>query len=194
MTKNSNQWGVLPFKVNGTSKSKKFFGKNLIWLQQQQIEKLFERINQLRMLKSWRRNSFQCHNQSQDRKLKASAHTALYPYIDHYINCLPNCLPCLLERCRDRQLTNTNTCGWAVFSHVDFRFRDTHATERMRIRLQPPRPRPGETCSTSSFSFLKRKIARQEKQVIIKLFSMSEHAIFVRCSHRTSFSWKMSAL
>ena len=32
----------------------------------------------------------------------------------------------LLERFRDRQTTNTNTCGWAVFLHVDFRFRDGH--------------------------------------------------------------------
>ena len=31
-----------------------------------------------------------------------------------------------LERFRDRQTTNTNTCGWAVFLHVDFRFRDGH--------------------------------------------------------------------
>ena len=31
-----------------------------------------------------------------------------------------------IERFRDRQTTNTNTCGWAVFLHVDFRFRDGH--------------------------------------------------------------------
>ena len=35
--------------------------------------------------------------------------------------------PLVLERFRDRQITNTNTCGWAVFSHVDFLFRDAHA-------------------------------------------------------------------
>ena len=29
-----------------------------------------------------------------------------------------------LERFRNRQTTITNTCGWAVFLHVEFRFRD----------------------------------------------------------------------
>ena len=32
----------------------------------------------------------------------------------------------ILERFRDWQTTNTNTCGWAVFLHVDFRFRDEY--------------------------------------------------------------------
>ena len=32
-----------------------------------------------------------------------------------------------LKRFHDQQIINTNTCGWAVFSHVNFLFRDVHA-------------------------------------------------------------------
>ena len=31
-----------------------------------------------------------------------------------------------IERFRNRQTMNTNRCGWAVFSHVEFLFRDAH--------------------------------------------------------------------
>ena len=81
--------------------------------------------------------------------MKSIPRLELWELVEKFSSC-PNYM--ILKRFRDRQTTNTNTCGWAVFLHVDFLFRDAH-DDKTNTNTNTT-PRPGETCSTSSFSFL----------------------------------------
>ena len=76
----------------------------------------------------------ECRADSSDR---LSAHGPVHCAMWGFMCCLSAltvwafyCCSALLERFRDRQTTDTNnTCGWAVFLHVDFRFRGGHTDE-----------------------------------------------------------------